>query len=244
MTEDTAASARRTELADNLARTQEQIAEACRRNHRRPEEVSVIAVTKMFPAADVRHLASLGVTDFGENREQESTSKAHEVSESGVDVRWHFIGRLQRNKCRAVASYVDMVHSVDRMSLVSALDNAAIAQREHALPVLLQLSLDSDVKRGGVPAEHDEELAVEVLARKGLRLRGVMAVAPRDWQAERAFETLADRAGRLRRIAPDANVICAGMSGDFVTAIEYGATVIRLGANLLGPRADVGYPVG
>lgn len=235
---------RREELRGNLAQVRVEIAEACRRAGRRESDVELIAVTKTFPAADVCHLVALGVADVGENRDQEAAAKAEAVATAGFEARWHFVGRLQRNKCRSVAGYAHMVHSVDRPAIATALNSAVESQRDDRLPVLLQLSLDEDTARGGVAESEDQPLAEQVMGAGGLRLAGVMAVAPRDWEPAKAFDCLAVRASRLRQIAPEATVVSAGMSGDFETAIAYGATMIRLGGKLLGRRHDVGYPVG
>jgi pyridoxal phosphate enzyme (YggS family) len=234
---------RRAEIADNLARAREEISAACRTAGRDLRDVKLVAVTKTFPATDVCHLAALGVRDVGENRDQDAAGKAVAVAETGARVRWHFVGRLQRNKCRSVAGYADLVHSVDRIALGSALD-AAAAQRDDPLPVLMQLSLDGDTSRGGVDAESDQQLAQHLLECSRLRLRGVMAVAPLGWEPLRAFELLAERASKLRAVAPEATEISAGMSNDFAAAISCGATLIRLGSKLLGPRTVVGYPDG
>lgn len=232
---------RRDELAANVAQARAEMAAACRRVGRDSTEVELVAVTKTFPAADVVRLAELGVTEVGENRDQEAVRKAEEVAGAGVKVRWHFVGQLQRNKCRSVVRYAGMVQSVDRPALARALDVAARQQRDDPLPVLLQLSLDGDVSRGGVAAADDAALVDAVLACEGLRLEGVMTVAPMKWESRRAFETLAARAAQVQQTAPDATTVSAGMSGDFAEAIAYGASSIRLGAKLLGRRDDVGY---
>lgn len=242
MTEPELNDSRSAEIAANVSQAREEIATACMNSGRSPDEVTIVAITKKFPAADVCRLTEQGITDIGENREQEATPKSSEVKNKDIDVRWHFVGQLQRNKCKAVARFADVVQSVDRSPVVTALDRAVTSQQDDPISVLLQLSLDSDPTRGGVLAEDDEKLATDVLDCKGLRLRGVMAVGPLDWEPERAFAAVAQRSQRIRELARDADVISAGMSGDFATAISYGATVVRLGAKLLGPRADVGYP--
>ena len=239
-----AASQRRRQLAVNLEAARAEMAAACADAGRDASEVDLVAVTKHFPASDVCHLAALGLTDIGENRDQEAAAKAVAVAEAGVDVRWHFVGRLQRNKCRSVAGYAHLVHSVDRPPLVAALDAAARERRDIPLGVLMQLSLDTAPGRGGVDADGDEELATAILEARGLRLRGVMAVAPLGADPRPAFEDLARRAERVRKLAPEATVVSAGMSGDFAAAIACGATVIRLGTKLLGQRDNLGYPVG
>ncbi|TWJ15280.1 hypothetical protein LX16_0980 [Stackebrandtia albiflava] len=233
---------RRDEIAASLRLAREEIAAACAAAGRVPSDVTLVAVTKNFPAEDAAHLAALGVSDLGENRDQEASEKARELADLGVPVRWHFVGRLQRNKARSVAEYAHLVQSVDRAALVSALDDAC-RRRDRRLDVLVQISLDGDPSRGGVvPAERDA-LVESVLAAENLSLRGVMAVAPVEWQPIKAFESLADHADQVRRLAPQATEMSAGMTGDFAEAISCGATMIRLGSKLLGARRNVGYPV-
>jgi len=236
---------REVELAANLATVRERIAAACAAAGRPSDEVTLVAVTKTYPAADVVRLAALGVPDIGENRDQEAAPKAAEVAAAGARVRWHFVGRLQRNKARSVAGYADLVHSVDSVRLARALAEAA-RERPAPLGVLVQVSLDGDASRGGAVPDGPQDLDVDVdrvadaVAEAGsLALRGVMAVAPMGWEPAAAFARLADVAQRLRRRYPEAAVISAGMSGDLEAAVEYGATHVRIGAALLGNRAPL-----
>jgi len=234
---------REVELAANLATVRERIAAACAAAGRPSDEVTLVAVTKTYPAADVVRLAALGVPDIGENRDQEAAPKAAEVAATGARVRWHFVGRLQRNKARSVAGYADLVHSVDSVRLARALAEAA-RERPAPLGVLVQVSLDGDASRGGAvpdgPEDVDVDPVADAVAEAGsLVLRGVMAVAPMGWEPAAAFARLADVAQRLRRRYPEAAVISAGMSGDLEAAVEYGATHVRIGAALLGNRAPL-----
>lgn len=230
---------RRARLAANLAAVRAQIERACERAGRSPEEVTLIAVTKTFPADDVRLLAELGVTDFGENRHQEAQAKVAEVADPKLT--WHFVGQLQANKARAVVEYAAVVHSVDRVRLVSALGRAA-AGREHPLRCLVQVDLDDDARpggaggRGGVPPAQVAEVADAVAATSGLVLGGVMAVAPLGTPPGPAFARLAETAAEVRRAHPEANWVSAGMSADLEDAIAHGATHVRLGRRLLGER--------
>ncbi len=228
---------RRAELAGNLARVRARIADACTAAGRDRGEITLIAVTKTYPASDVLHLAALGVRDIGENRDQEAAPKAASVQAAGVAVTWHFIGQLQRNKARSVARYAHLVHSVDRPELVEALARAA--PPDQPLGVLLQVGLDDRPGRGGVPPAQLMPLADLVAARPALALRGVMAVAPLDAPAEPAFARLAEAAGRLRATYPEATVISAGMSADLEPAVAHGATHVRIGSALLGNRAPL-----
>jgi hypothetical protein len=235
---------RRAELAARLARVRARIADACRAVGRDPAEVTLVAVTKTYPADDVLRLAELGVRDIGENRDQEAAPKAAAVAASGVDVRWHFVGQLQRNKCRSVARYAYAVHSVDRLPLVDALARASDAaldagHRRAPVEVLLQLSLDGDPSRGGARREELGALADAVAAQPALRLAGLMAVAPLDWAPERAFALLADAAAEIRAAHPEATALSAGMSGDLEAAVAHGATHVRIGSALLGNRPPV-----
>jgi PLP dependent protein len=228
---------RTAQLAANLDALRARLAAACDAAGRDPAGLTLVAVTKTFPVDDVRRLAALGVTDFGENRDQEARAKARDVP----SVRWHFVGRLQRNKARSVASYADLVHSVDRPELVDALDAAARAVRDRPLDVLVQVGLDPEPKpgRGGADPGQVGALADRVEAAAHLRLAGVMAVAPLGGDPDEAFARLNDVAVTLRSTHPHATVVSAGMSGDLETAIRHGATHVRVGTALLGGRGDV-----
>ncbi|HEY2948769.1 MAG TPA: YggS family pyridoxal phosphate-dependent enzyme [Micromonosporaceae bacterium] len=245
---------RRAELARGLEATRERIASACAAVGRSPDEVTLVAVTKTYPAADVVLLADLGVVDIGENRDQEAAPKAAEVAAAGVSVRWHFVGQLQRNKCRSVVRYADVVHSVDSVRLARTLADAAARLRDRPLDVLVQVSIDGDERRGGALATGDaaalnaeraadrslSATADAVADGSALRLRGVMAVAPLTWRPEDAFARLAEIAAELRAEHPEAAVVSAGMSADLDAAIRYGATHVRIGSALLGKRPRVG----
>jgi pyridoxal phosphate enzyme (YggS family) len=237
--------ARRADIAENLRQVRARIEAACRAAGRSPDEVSLIAVTKFFPVTDAIHLAELGVTDLGENRDQEASAKAadfaalSEAAGSSRPVRWHFIGQLQTNKARSVAGYADLVHSVDRAALASALAGAA-ERAGRVLPVLVQLSLDEPAAgagRGGSAEDELLRLADRVAGLPSLRLAGVMAIAPLDADPDPAFGRLAAAAAALRAAHPDATVISAGMSADLEAAIRHGSTHVRVGTALLGRRA-------
>lgn len=221
-----------TALADRLAAVDERIRDAARAAHRDVADITRIVVTKFHPAALVAELHALGVRDVGENRQQELTAKRAELA--GIpDLTWHFIGQAQTNKARAVRAAADAVHSVDRTRIADALDAADGAA---PLDVLLQVNLTDDTGRGGVTPEGVEELAAHVAGRPSLRLRGVMAVAPLDEEPARAFERLRACADAVRAVVPDARWISAGMTGDFPEAIAMGATHLRIGSAITGPR--------
>ena len=233
---------RRARLAASLGEVRERIARACSAAGRRPDEVTLVAVTKTYPASDVRLLAGLGVTDVGENRDQEASAKAAAVAAAGVGVRWHYVGRLQRNKTTSVVRYADVVESVDSIRLAAALDAAARTHRSTPLDVLVQVSIDGDRARGGAVADDPEpdrdlwRVADAVAGSAGLRLGGVMAVAPQDWDPDRAFAALAALVERLVETHQGATAVSAGMSGDLEQAIRHGATHVRIGTSLLGMR--------
>jgi pyridoxal phosphate enzyme (YggS family) len=227
--------ARRAELAASLREVRGRIAVACASAGRPAEAVTLVAVTKTYPASDVLLLAGLGVTDVGENRDQEAAPKAEAVRAAGVRLRWHYVGQLQRNKARSVAGYADVVESVDSERLVAALDRAA-AGRDTPLDVLVQVSIDGDPDRGGAAGDALGRISDAVAAAVGLRLRGLMAVAPLGWEPDRAFARLAELSARLTESHPDATTLSAGMSGDLEAAIRHGATHVRIGTSLLGMR--------
>jgi PLP dependent protein len=230
---------RRDEVAHNLSVVRERIETACKSCGRDPGGVTLTVVTKFFPASDVRLLAELGVTDVGENRHQEAEVKAHECA--GIGLRWHFIGALQSNKAAAVAAYADVVESVDRPKLLRGLSRGAL-ERGAVLDCLVQVSLDppgaGEGRSGARPADVPG-LAERIGATEGLRLRGVMAVAPLGEDPSAAFARLAETAEEVRRVDPSATWVSAGMSGDLEEAIRAGATHVRVGSAVLGSRPEI-----
>jgi pyridoxal phosphate enzyme (YggS family) len=234
---------REDELRDNLQKVRERIQTACVAAGRPEDAVTLVAITKTFPVSDVHALAALGVREVGENREQELRVKAPECPE----VVWHFVGQLQSNKARSVVRHAQVVHSVDRSSLVSALSRAAVDEGR-VLRCLLQVSLASfgsaeaatGRSRGGVAPADVPALAAEVAAADGLELGGLMAVAPLGSDPDEAFAGLESVASRLRSEHAGADWISAGMSGDLEAAIRHGATHVRLGRALLGTRPPLG----
>lgn len=258
--------ARREQLAAGLAAVRSRIAGACRDAGRDPGEVTLVVVTKYFPASDVVALARLGVGDVGENRDQEAAGKTEQVrgllaGQEAAPPRLHFIGQLQTNKAASVARYAAVVHSLDRAKLARALDKGARAA-DRVLDVLLQVNLDPDPEaargRGGVPPTEAAELAEFVDGCANLRLRGVMGVAPLvetpqprsaaaadvddehparvAHAAREAFERLRAVAAELARGREGVDIVSAGMSADLEQAIAAGATHLRVGSAILGPR--------
>ena len=222
-----------TELASRLHAVQHRVAQAARAAQRDPAEITTIVVTKFQPLPMLRELYDLGVRDFGESRHPEARDKAAAMPD---DVVWHFIGQLQTNKARQVAKYVDVLHSVDRPELIDALAG-------QDLDVLLQVDLgvasanSDDPSRGGARPGAIADLAGRIVGSEGLRLKGVMTVAPLGMPVVPVFAALRMVAERVRGIDPDASWISAGMSGDFAAAIAAGATHLRIGSAVTGPRS-------
>lgn len=230
--------ARRHELAQNLQQVRQRVADACLAAGRSVDEVVLIAITKTFPASDVVLLAELGVTEVGENRDQEAAPKVAEVAQTyaGVGVlRWHFVGALQTNKSDSVVRYASLIHSVDRLRLVDALARAA---EDSVVRCLVQVDLDETSRPGRAGARQDQvgAIADAIAADARLELAGVMAVAPLGVDPEPAFRKLAEIADAVRQRHPVARIISAGMSGDLEEAVANGATHLRVGSALLGAR--------
>ncbi|MFD0243935.1 YggS family pyridoxal phosphate-dependent enzyme [Streptomyces decoyicus] len=232
---------RKTQLAQNLAQVEERISAACARAGRPRDEVTLIVVTKTYPASDVRLLAELGVRQVAENRDQEAAPKAAECAD--LPLTWHFVGQLQTNKVRSVAGYAGIVQSVDRARLVTALSKEAV-RAERELGCLIQVALDAESgergERGGVAPDGVEALAEVIAGAQGLRLDGVMTVAPLAGpyagRELAAFERLMEISSDLRAAHPAANMVSAGMSADLEDAVAAGATHVRVGTAVLGVR--------
>lgn len=246
---------REAQLRANLEAVLARIAAACAATGRSADGVTLIAVTKTFPASDVRLLVHLGVRDIGENRDQEAARKVRETAGLDPRPRWHFVGQLQVNKVKSVVRYADVVHSVDRLRLVEALGARARAAGR-LITCLVQVDLDpaaqagatgatrqalgvspGRAQRGGVPPDEAAAMADAVAAEEGLILGGVMAVAPLGAAPRPAFSRLAAVAGAVRAAHPGATMISAGMTGDLEEAIAEGATHVRVGTALLGSRS-------
>ena len=219
-------------LGDRLALVADQVAGAASAAGRDPASITTIVVTKFHPAALVRELHGLGVRDVGENRHQEAQAKSAELADL-EGLRWHFVGQLQSKKARQARRYAHAVHSLDRESVVRAL-----ADDVDGLVVdgFVQVALDDDPGRGGVPPADVERLVELVLDSPGLRLRGVMAVAPLGEPARPAFARLRAVSDRVRALDPGADAISAGMSQDHADAVAEGATHLRIGTAVTGPR--------
>ncbi len=225
-------------LADRLTEVHRKIVAACSASGREANSVELIIVTKNHSSQMVLDLINLGESQFGENKDQEASAKALEVAEANSTVKpvWHFVGQLQSNKVRSMLNYASVLHSLDRTSLLKELAKQLAKEPSNKLQVFIELNLTDDPGRGGVSPDNLLAFAEEVLAVEQLELLGVMGVAGLDAPAEQEFQRIAEASQKLQSIAPKARFISAGMSGDFETAIAYGATHIRVGTAITGKR--------
>lgn len=231
---------RAAEIAASLSEVRARIDKACLAADRPPDSVTLVVVTKTFPASDVSILRRLGCGEVAENKDQEARGKVAELSDATPALCWHMIGQVQRNKARSVSTWADVVESVDRLSLAEALSAGAVAANR-TIEILLQVSLDPDDAggRGGVRPKEVPDLATRAAALPGLALRGIMGIAPFPGDPDVAFGLLESVARHLRTVVPEADRISAGMSGDLEAAIRHGATHVRIGGAILGKRAIV-----
>jgi pyridoxal phosphate enzyme (YggS family) len=228
------------DLERRLAEVRARIDDACRAAGRDTGTVTLVAVSKTWPASDVLALHGLGVTDFGESYDAEAAAKAAALRAMGVTPRWHFVGGLQRNKTRSVASYADVVHSLDRPEVVDAL-GAAARRAGRVVTGLVQVRYGGGAGRSGAAPEDVPALADRVAATEGVRLGGLMCVAPPGEPPRPVFASLRALAARVQREHPGATTISAGMTGDLADAIAEGANCVRVGTALFGGRTP---PVG
>ena len=219
-------------IAERWHAVRARVATACERVGRAPGDVTIVAVSKTHPAAAVREAAAAGATDFGENYAQELAAKRGECG----DVRWHFIGRLQRNKAKLVAGHVALVHAVDSLELAAELAKRAATVQ----PILLAINAAGEATKGGIAPDAAAALAREIGAHGNVRLDGLMTMPPPadDPEANRpyfaAVRALRDQlADDLGRALP---VLSMGMSDDFEVAIACGATHVRIGTAIFGRR--------
>ena len=225
------------ELAQRYNQIVEQVASAAVASGKVASDITLVVVTKNHPTQLVKELIDLGARDFGENRDQEAAPKAKEILESSSEaMRWHFIGQLQTNKVRSVLEYADLVHSLDRESLLAELQKRT-ADRVEPLGVFIQVNLTEDPARGGVQVKDLELCATTVLGSRGLRLEGLMGVGGLNKDPSVEFERLAGLSAKLQALSPDAKGLSMGMSSDFQVAIGFGATHLRIGTAITGKRA-------
>jgi len=222
------------EISANLERVNEQINLAAASANRLSEDITLVAVTKTFPVSDIEILYSLGIRDFGENRDQEASAK---VGLLPKDVRWHFQGQIQSNKLKSITSWASYIHSVDQLRYAQMISDYSAGNEK---PIFMQVSLDkAPQSRSGVNPSELLELAGAISALPGIRLQGLMAVAPVNSPAEQAFAELEDIRSDFLSTFPDAKSLSIGMSGDYQIAIKYGATHIRIGSSILGIRSPI-----
>lgn len=239
------------DITENLALVRHRVERACEAAGRESDSVHIIAVTKTRPAADARAAVAAGLRDVGENRAAELGEKARDCADNGLaapKVIWHFIGQLQTNKARLVARWADVVHSVDRTRLARVLAERG-RESERELTALVQVNLDPDAvvgtlgPRGGCHPQDVATVADFVAEQDGLRLGGIMAVAPPPEAGVPpgdSFARLRELSARMQADHPAATMVSAGMSADLEAAVEHGATHLRIGAALLGDRPSGG----
>ena len=217
------------DLATRLGVVRTGVADAAREAGRDPADITTIVVTKFHPVSLIEELYALGVRHVGENRHQEAQSKAALLAD--LDLTWHFVGQVQGKKARQVRAYADVIHSVDRESLV-----AALGSEESTCDCFIQVNLTDDTSRGGVDPIYLSALVDNVLAAPGLRLLGLMAVAPLGAEPRRAFARMRELSAQVRTQAPAATALSMGMSQDYAAAVLEGATHLRIGTAITGIR--------
>lgn len=222
-------------LAERYRSVQERISRAAVAAGRNAEDVQLIVVTKTHPAQIVIELAALGQLDFGENRDQEAAPKAQEVASIVSKARWHFVGQLQSNKVKSVLRYASVIHSIDRPSLVKELAKH-LDNQDSQIDGFIELNLTQDENRGGVSKADLAALTEQVLSVPRINLLGVMAVAGLGEDPRAEFEKAVALSQIVRKLAPSAKSLSMGMSEDFEVAIAMGATHIRVGSAITGPR--------
>lgn len=214
-------SARAEELAENLHAVQGEIAQY---------SPTLIVVTKTYPISDVVILKNLGINHFGENRSAEGVEKSVAISAN-----WHYQGEIQSKKIREILSWAGCIHSLDNLGHAEKIERT-LAESSSEIDIFLQLSLDGDPERGGVQERELHELAHQLINRPGIRLQGIMCVPPVTSDAAEAFAEISQIHRRFINDFPMASSLSAGMSGDYLIALDHGATHIRVGSKILGPR--------
>ena len=225
------------DIANNLAQVQQRISTACKRAERSSEEVQLVAVGKKFTADVIREAADCGLTLFGENRVQEAKAK---IPDCPGHLRWHFIGNLQTNKCRDAVALFDMLHAVDSLHLAKEL-NKRCEQAAKVMPILLEVNVSGEGSKHGFSPETAVNAMKEFSDFPQLELHGLMTMAPYSRQPESSrpyFQKLCEvKTACEDKLGAPLPELSMGMSGDYEIAIEEGATLIRLGTTLFGPRA-------
>jgi PLP dependent protein len=222
-------------IADNWRAIRARVDAACERAGRSPSDVTIVAVSKFHPASAIREAAAAGARDFGENYAQELAAKQAELTDVGDagDLRWHFIGRLQRNKAKLVAGRVALVHAVDTAELAAELGKRAGAPQA----MLIAVNVANEASKGGVAVDAAPALAAAIAQLPNAQLAGLMTMPPPDVDPEPLFAALAALRARIAdQLGAALPVLSMGMSGDFETAIACGATHVRIGTAIFGER--------
>jgi pyridoxal phosphate enzyme (YggS family) len=220
-----------TDIRANLERVRERVARAAERAGRRASDVLLVGVSKTVEAARIRQAIEAGVPALGENRVQEAKEK---VVELGRPVPWHLIGHLQTNKARDAVELFDVIHSLDRLDLAKELDKRA-RSRGRTVDALVEVNVAGEASKGGVAPDRLDALLDAVAAMPAIKVRGLMAIPPEAKEPDESrvwFRALRKQAERLAFTE-----LSMGMSGDFEVAIEEGATIVRVGTAIFGPRA-------
>jgi pyridoxal phosphate enzyme (YggS family) len=231
-----------TGIGENIMRVRERIAAACGRSGRRPEDVRLIAISKTVPPERIREAYEAGLRDFGENRVQEAKAKRPALSD--LTVTWHLVGHLQTNKARPARELFHWFHALDSFRLAERLDGSVVCSGDR-LPVLLEVNLGEEETKAGVQEEEVCALAEQVSRLNTLILRGLMVLPPFFDDPEQVrpfFRRLRELAAKIDSARlPNVSMqeLSMGMSHDFEVAIEEGATIVRVGTAIFGPRPGV-----
>lgn len=224
--------------ASRLADVRRRIADAAERAGRPPGAVTLVAVGKTVDVEGVQAMRDAGHADFGESRAQELRAKCQAL---GPGARWHFVGRLQRNKVRDVVGVATLIHSLDRWELAEPIADRATGQGR-VQRVLLQVNQGADPAKAGCAPDDAGELLSRLRALPGIACEGLMTVPPLDADPRPVFRGLRRLRDQLRERFPEVQHLSMGMSGDFETAVEEGATIVRVGSALFGARPPASPP--
>ncbi|QBI18128.1 YggS family pyridoxal phosphate-dependent enzyme [Egibacter rhizosphaerae] len=218
--------------ASRLEAVRSRVVEAARRVGRSPSAITLVAVSKAFGADAVREVRAAGHVDFGESRAQELAAKADEL---GPGIRWHFVGRLQTNKVKEVVGRASLIHSVDRERLARGISERARAL-DRVQPVLVQVNVGDDPAKAGVAPHELRETVARVREMTGLACQGLMTIPPLEADPRPLFARLRELRDEVKGSFPEVQHLSMGMTGDYETAVEEGATIVRVGEAIFGPR--------
>ena len=223
-------------VAENVYSLQQNIHSVCKKTGRNPSEITIVAVTKVFPFEKIIEASNAGIFDIGENFVQELREKKDKVTNERV--RWHFIGHLQKNKVKYIAPWIHLIHSVDSLELAMEINKRA-EQSNRIIDILLEVHTTDEETKNGIQPEETITIAKEIQKLKNLKLNGLMTMGPLSDNAEDArpsFRTLRELITELRNNGIETQHLSMGMSGDYEIAIEEGATLVRLGTAIFGER--------